>query len=614
MRRRLALLLAVGTFTACSGGGDGGPPLDSSKAITGFSITSPAGIGTVDESAKTIAVTVPYGTNLGALVATFTTTGTVVTVGSTVQASGVTPNDFTTPVEYVVTAEDGTKATYTATVTPASSSAKAIMSFGFADPQVSGTIDDGAKTIAVTVPWNTDVTTLVATFTTTGARVEVDSTQQVSGVTAHDFKGPVVYTVIAADSSLETYTVTVTVAPSPEKAIVFYVFDGVSAPGAIDESAKTISVEVPYGTDVSALVATFETTGATVEACSTVQVSGSTPNDFTTRVDYLVTAADGTSVTYTVTVTVAPDPATRITSFSFASPPSTGVIDGAVGTITLVVPYGTNVTALVATFATDGTSITVDGTPQVSGTTANDFTTPVPYLVTAASGSTATYVVTVIVSPSNAKAITSFSFTSPLAAGIVDEVAKTISVEVPAGTVLDGLVATFVTTGVNVEVGTTVQVSGETPNDFTIPVEYVVTAGDGSKATYTVTVSILAGTVQGTIPLPSSVPAPGRCFMVALGTTPTGNPVALTTGVVTGSSVTYSIANVPPGTYYLYAGVDNDSSTTSPPACPYVSSVIPTRGDFAGYYPGPMPPSTPNVTVTAGSTLTLDFNTLMTMP
>lgn len=48
-----------------------------------------------------------------------------------------------------------------------------------------------------------------------------------------------------------------------------------------------------------------------------------------------------------------------------------------------------------ATFTTTGISVTVGATPQVSGTTANDFTNPVVYTVTAADGSTQDYTVTV---------------------------------------------------------------------------------------------------------------------------------------------------------------------------------------------------------------------------
>jgi hypothetical protein len=50
----------------------------------------------------------------------------------------------------------------------------------------------------------------VATFTTTGSSVKIGSTVQVSGTTANDFTGPIIYTVTAADGSTATYTVSVT--------------------------------------------------------------------------------------------------------------------------------------------------------------------------------------------------------------------------------------------------------------------------------------------------------------------------------------------------------------------------------------------------------------------
>ena len=62
---------------------------------------------------------------------------------------------------------------------------------------------------------------------------------------------------------------------------------------------------MPFGTDVTALVATFSSTGASVKVGTTVQASGTTANDFTSPVAYTVTAADGSTATYTVTVTVA---------------------------------------------------------------------------------------------------------------------------------------------------------------------------------------------------------------------------------------------------------------------------------------------------------------------
>jgi hypothetical protein len=82
----------------------------SDKAITSFSIETPARTGTIDETAHTIFVKVPYGTDVTSLVAAITHTGT-----SVEPASGVA-QDFTVPVTYTVTAEDGTTQAYVATV------------------------------------------------------------------------------------------------------------------------------------------------------------------------------------------------------------------------------------------------------------------------------------------------------------------------------------------------------------------------------------------------------------------------------------------------------------------------------------------------------------------
>ncbi len=98
----------------------------------------------------------------------------------------------------------------------AGSSEKDITAFNFYSEQNSGEgITDfavGAITgtnISVLVPYNTDITGLIATFITTGASVQVGITIQVSGTTANDFTNPVTYTVTAEDDTTKDYTVTV---------------------------------------------------------------------------------------------------------------------------------------------------------------------------------------------------------------------------------------------------------------------------------------------------------------------------------------------------------------------------------------------------------------------
>jgi hypothetical protein len=283
--------------------------------ITAFSFAGrdTAISGVIDQNAHTIAVTMPFGTSVRALVATFTTTGSAVKVGGVSQVSGVTANDFSAPVVYTVSAAGAPAQTYTVTVTVAPDSAKAITAFSFndLDPAVTGVIDQGARTIALTVPYGADRSDLVASFTTSGASVKVGSVAQVSGTTENDFSDPVVYTVTAADASTQTYTVTRTVAANPAKAITAFSLQDLdpAVTGVIDQGARTIALTVPFGTDPSDLVASFTTSGASVKVGSVAQVSGDSSNDFSDPVVYAVTAADGSTQDYTATVRAAASPA-----------------------------------------------------------------------------------------------------------------------------------------------------------------------------------------------------------------------------------------------------------------------------------------------------------------
>ena len=90
------------------------------------------------------------------------------------------------------------------TISAPLSSAKAITVFMIGS--VSGTIDEGSHTIAVTVSSGTNVTSLTPTVTITGAAVD-----PASGA-AQDFTNPVTYTVTAENASTQPYLVTVTVA------------------------------------------------------------------------------------------------------------------------------------------------------------------------------------------------------------------------------------------------------------------------------------------------------------------------------------------------------------------------------------------------------------------
>lgn len=104
---------------------------------------------------------------------------------------------------------------------------------------------------------------------------------------------------------------------SSEKRITQFVFfaphnQGLSSDitGLVDEAAKTIELILPFGTNVSALVPHID-----ISSKARVVPLENQPTDFTNPVAYVVTAEDGTSVTYMASVIIhadtsnkAPDP------------------------------------------------------------------------------------------------------------------------------------------------------------------------------------------------------------------------------------------------------------------------------------------------------------------
>ena len=65
-------------------------------------------------------------------------------------------------------------------------------------------------------------------------------------------------------------------------------------------SGTNVNLTVPDGTNVTSLIATFDTSGHAITANGTAQVSGVTVNDFTANVTYSVFCAYGKTQNYTV--------------------------------------------------------------------------------------------------------------------------------------------------------------------------------------------------------------------------------------------------------------------------------------------------------------------------
>ena len=160
---------------------------------------------------------------------------------------------------------------------------------------VSGIIDEDAKIVRLDFPAGTDVSHLTPTIL-----VSIYATVEPESGVAQDFTNPVYYTVTAMNGTTAQYMVEAVVHDADnEKSILSFRFDALDYEGVIDEMLHRVDCVLPAETDVTQLVPTIVVSeGATVEPASGVA------QDFTNPVTYTVTAQNGTTAAYTVTVVV----------------------------------------------------------------------------------------------------------------------------------------------------------------------------------------------------------------------------------------------------------------------------------------------------------------------
>ena len=249
----------------------------------------------------------------------------------------------------------------------------------------------------------------------------------------------------------------------------------------IDEVAKTISATVPFNTDVSSL-------NPEISFSDKASIDPNGARDFSDSVTYTVTAEDGSTASYSAILTIAPNSAKEIISLAFLAEENEALEEDVAATlfpekdsIGATVPMGTNVSNLMPLIqVSEGASITPN--------TAQDFTEPVQYTVTAQDSTTTSYIVTVSSASSSESKLEGFVFypsENPFdkaILGVIDEESQTVEVIVPPETDLTELLP-------NVFTSSGATYSPEGTQDFTQPVIYTITAEDGSQTTYEVTVT-----------------------------------------------------------------------------------------------------------------------------
>lgn len=172
--------------------------------------------------------------------------------------------------------------------------------------------------------------------------------------------------------------------------ITTYSINGVS--GVI--LGTNISVELVFGTDITALVADFSGTFTTVTVLGVDQVTTITPNDFTNLVEYVVSDDGITFVTYSVTVTLAQNTENKLLTFDIPSLEVSGVINHDNHTVEVVVTESTDVSAIIPEFtlSENASANVVLGDPI-------DITESFIFSVTSESGVQNDYIITSLEAP-----------------------------------------------------------------------------------------------------------------------------------------------------------------------------------------------------------------------
>lgn len=179
---------------------------NSAKKLSAFTVSQVEGAVSINEKAGTIKMSLAQGTDLRNLIPTFTASAdAVVTVNDVVQVSGETVNDFSSPVTYTVTAENGSVKKYTVTASRPVSDDATLSSFWVDGAEIVPPFTQGVYNYAAKVSGNTANVTLTAIANDCRAVVSGDVGKKVLQQGFNEF----LFDVTAENGNVNHYSLTI---------------------------------------------------------------------------------------------------------------------------------------------------------------------------------------------------------------------------------------------------------------------------------------------------------------------------------------------------------------------------------------------------------------------
>jgi hypothetical protein len=352
----------------------------STKEITTFTVSGQSGSSTITSTGNTtgtIAITVPNATNVTALVATFTHTGSSIAIASVAQVSATTANNFTSPVSYVVTAADGSTKTWSVTITVADLIAQSSLSITTLTTTSKAYPYSRALSISTSGGSGSGATTFAIASGGTATGCALSNPTSTATITATTVGTCLIQASKAADSTYSAATSpTATFTFTTATQTVTFTRPGIMKLGQGTQSvaptaSSSLTVTLTSTTTGVCTVAGFLITAVAIGTCSiTASQSGNANYSAAISVtqNFIVEAIISTAAIAGVTPPVAgATPATTITpgieytgTVSWSRSPSTfAAATGYTATITLTPTSGYTLTGVASNFFTVAGATTV---------------------------------------------------------------------------------------------------------------------------------------------------------------------------------------------------------------------------------------------------------------
>ena len=334
------------------GGGD--DPLSSNANLATLSLAEAAISPAFD--AETIDYSAMVGNDVDEITVTATAAdaGATVTAGPGSHAIAVGSND----IAIVVEAEDGTLKTYTVSVTreaPGPSSNADLATLSLSTGSLDPAFDPAVTSYTATVTYAVDTLTVTATAAHSAAVIT-----EGTGLASLSVGETVIEVVVEAeDGSAKTYTVTITRLPASSNADLsaLSLSQGILSP-SFSPSTTEYTATVAYTTTQTEVSATVQDATAVIASGTGVAALSVGEN----AIEVVVQAEDGSTNTYTVTVTrTAPSSNANLASLSVPGVTISPSFDTETVSYSAIVDYLTTEVTISATVE-DGTATISSGT------------------------------------------------------------------------------------------------------------------------------------------------------------------------------------------------------------------------------------------------------------